>query len=232
MEQTKESKQNNYFDDTTQQAILDFQSEPDIEEKKRIFVKRIQPSFSKLIENVIFVYKFHNLGSIESLKNDCLSFLFENLYKFDGTKGSKAFSYFNVMAKNWFIQRVKIFKKKNKSDIPFDKSTVVALEKEYHEMAVISYEDEALKSEFLDLLKEEIKKWRDKFDKAQEKKVLEAIILLFENPDIINIYNKKGVYLYLREICGLNTNQIVTNLAKLKRKYSSFKRKYHTTGEV
>src|SRR5271165_2927161 len=86
-------KNPNYFDDVTQASIVKFQFEPDIEQKKKIFIEEIRPAFLKLIENIIFVYKFHSLGAIELLKNDCLSFLFENLYKFDGTKGHKAFSY-------------------------------------------------------------------------------------------------------------------------------------------
>src|SRR3989344_1202031 len=82
----------NYFDHNTEASIVKFQKEPDIENKKKIFVEEIRYSFAKLIENIIFVYKFHSLGDIEILKNDCLSFLFETLYKFDATKGHKAFS--------------------------------------------------------------------------------------------------------------------------------------------
>ena len=70
-----------------------------------------------------------------------------------------------------------------------------------------------------------------KFDKKQEKMVLEAIILLLNNPDLINIFNKKGIYLYIREITGLNTKQVVTNLSKIRKKYETFKRKYHA-GEI
>jgi hypothetical protein len=157
--------------------------------------------------------------------------LFENLHKFDGTKGHKAFSYFNVIAKNWFIQNVKTFKKKNKSDVQFDRTLLAKLEKTDNDAIVTSFEEDLLRTEFLMLLKEEVKKWRDKFDKHQEKKVLEAVILLLQNPDLISIYNKKGIYLYIREITGLNTKQVVTNLSKMKKKYKIFKKKY-LAGEI
>jgi len=176
------------------------------------------------------VYKFHSLGDIEILKNDCLSFLFETLYKFDATKGHKAFSYFNVIAKNWFIQRVKIHKKKSKSDVYFDKVLLNKLEST-DDKFVHNDEEMFINVEYLILLKEEIKKWRTKFDKKQEKMVLEAIILLLNNPDLISIYNKKGIYLYIREITGLNTKQVVTNLSKIRKKYETFKRRYYA-GEV
>lgn len=233
MQQKKKGrkKKNNYFNDDTEDSIIDFQKEINIEDKKRIFVDRIRPAFAKLVENIIFVYKFHAIGNIDVLKNDCLSFLFENLYKFDGARGHKAFSYFNVIAKNWFIQKVKVHKKRNNSDIVFDKNTLASLEKNFNEKVVVSYEDSIIRKEFVSLLKEEVKKWRDKFDKHQEKKVLEAVILLFENPELISIYNKKGIYLYIREITGLNTKQVVTNLTKLKKKYDVFKKRYNA-GEV
>lgn len=227
----KKPKSNNYFDQNTEDAIVRFQKEPNIETKKKIFVSDVRPSFLKLIENIIFVYKFHTLGEIDVLKNDCMSFLFETLYKFDATKGHKAFSYFNVIAKNWFIQKVKVHKKKNKSDVYFDKVLVNKLEKSENDALVHDYEESLINVEFLELLKEEIKKWRGKFDKKQEKLVLEAIILLINNPDLISIYNKKGIYLYIREITGLNTKQIVTNLSKIRKKYDIFKTKYDE-GEI
>jgi len=227
--QVKKPASVNYFDQNTENSIVKFQKEPDIEEKKRIFVAEIQPSFAKLIENIIFVYKFHTLGDLEMLKNDCLSFLFETLYKFDATKGHKAFSYFNVIAKNWFIQKVKIFKKKNKSDVHFDNVILNKLESD--NKLVHNHEEVLLDVEFLMLLKDEVKKWRSKFDKKQEKMVLEAVILLLNNPDLISIYNKKGIYLYIREITGLNTKQVVTNLSKVKKKYDLFKKKYQD-GEI
>lgn len=221
----------NYFDESTQSSIIKFQNEPDIEKKKIIFVKEIQPAFLKLIENIIFVYKFHALGSLELLKSDALSFLFENLYKFDGSRGHKAFSYFNVIVKNYFIQKVKVYKKKNNSDVPFDKNVISILEQTCSDKFSYSLEEELVNREFSILLKEEIKNWRDKFDKVQEKKVLEAVIMLLDNPDIITLLNKKGIYLYLREITGLNTKQCVTNLEKLRKKYRKYKTKF-LNGEV
>jgi hypothetical protein len=230
-ERKKIKKSNNYFDKKTEDAIIRLQQELDLEKKKEIFVQEIKPSFSKLIENIIFVYKFHTLGEIDILKNDCLSFLFENIYKFNGLKGHKAFSYFNVVAKHWFIQRIKINKKRLKSNVCFDSTLLNNLENSDNESIVFSYEKDILKNEFFSLLKDEAKNWRKKFEKEQEKKVLEAVILLLENPDLISIYNKKCIYLYLKEITGLNTKQIVTNLIKIRKKYNFFKKRYEA-GEI
>lgn len=104
---TKVKKEKIYFDSKTEKAIVSFQNELNIEKRKKIFIKKIKPCLDKLIENIIFTYKFHSLDNIDNLKNDCLSFLFENLNKFDPTRNFKAFSYFSVISKNFFIQKVK-----------------------------------------------------------------------------------------------------------------------------
>ncbi len=215
-----------YFDKFTEEAIIEFQKETDVEKRKKIFVDRIAPAFRKLIENIIHVYKFLNLGNIEERKNDCLSFLFENISKWDKDKGSLAFSYFNVITKNWFVQRVKGVKKKNKTDVHFDRDLLYSLEKNSEEVQVPPHEELLLSLEYMGLLKNEITSWRKKLYKKQEKLVLEAVIHLLENPDRISIYNKKAVYLYIREITGLNTKQIVTNLSKLRKRYDLFKKRY------
>lgn len=227
----KNKKKSDYFTSDTELSILEFQNEPDIEKKKSIFLKDIQPAFSKLVENIIFVYKFHTLGNIDVLKNDCMSFLFETLPKFDGTRGTKAFSYFNVVAKNWFIQQVKIHQKRARRDVQFDGIVMSKLENSNHQSVVSSFETQLVDQEFINLLKTEIKSWRTKFDKPQEKIVLEAVIVLFENPDVVPLYNKKGIYMYLREITGMNTKQVVTNLTKLRKKYQHLKSRY-LAGEV
>lgn len=221
-----ESNNKNYFHKGTEAAILEFQQEQDAEVRKDIFVADIKPAFDKLVENIVNVYHFHSIGNIDVLRFDCVSMLFENLYKFDGSKGHKAFSYFNVIAKNWFIQRGKITKKRAKVDVHFDKSMLSYLESNSDKIVVPPHEDVVVEAEFFGLLKDEIRSWENKFTKSQEKTVLDAIMHLLENPDQPPLYNKKSIYCYLREMTNLNTKQIVTNLSKFRKRYSVFKKKY------
>ena len=196
-------KENNkiYFDLTTEKAILKFQKQKNPEKKKKIFVEKIKPALDKLIENIIFTYKFHSLDNLATLKSDCLSFLFEILGKFDESRNCKAFSYLSVISKNFFIQKEKERKKKNNTDVCFDSALLSNLEKNSDILVQQSHEVKLVNKEYLDLLKDEVRKWRSKFCKKQEKAVLESVITLLENPDMIEICNKKGIYLYLREIC-------------------------------
>ena len=74
---------------------------------------------------------------------------------------------------------------------------------------------------------EEIDTWDTGSLKENEKKVLEAIKILLSSPDDIEIFNKKAIYLYIREITGLNTKQVVNNLNKMRVKYRVFKGKWN-----
>ena len=66
-------------------------------------------------------------------------------------------------------------------------------------------------------------KWENLKLKETERRVLEAIKILFNSTDEIEIFNKKAIYLYMREITGLNTKQIVNNLNRIRKRYRVFK---------
>ena len=72
----------------------------------------------------------------------------------------------------------------------------------------------------------EIDKWERLDLKENERKVLDAIKILFDSANDIDIFNKKAIYLYIREITGLNTKQVVNNLNKIRAKYGVFKQKW------
>jgi len=59
--------------------------------------------------------------------------------------------------------------------------------------------------------------------KENDQKVYKAILVLFESKDEIEIFNKKAIYLYLRELTGLNTKQVVNSLNKFRERYCEFK---------
>ena len=80
--------------------------------------------------------------------------------------------------------------------------------------------------EFFKFLKNEIDSWEHDKMKENERKVLSAVKILMESCDDIEIFNKKAIYLYLREITGLNTKQVVNNLNKMRLKYKVFKVKW------
>ena len=88
------------------------------------------------------------------------------------------------------------------------------------------YPKEREHEEFFNFLKNEIDSWEHDKMKENEEKVLNAIRILFESADDIEIFNKKAIYLYMREITGLNTKQVVNNLNKMRIRYRVFREKW------
>ncbi len=75
-------------------------------------------------------------------------------------------------------------------------------------------------------LKTEIEKWDNLPLRPNEKKTLQAIQILFDESQNIEIFNKKAIYLYIREITGLNTKQVVNSLNKIRKRYREFKKEW------
>ena len=214
----------NYFTKVHEDAIIEFNNTTDLKRREVLYTTLIGPALNEMVDKIVFTYRFTSLPNIDSLRDECKIWLVTILEKFKPEKGSKAFSYFSVVTKNWFIQKVKKNKKKNQREIEFENLSknmelkYVAIENEY--------DDQREKDEFWQHLKTEIETWDTANLKENEKKVLEAIKILITNCDDIEIFNKKAIYLYMRELTGLNTKQIVNCLNKMRKKYKTFKTKW------
>jgi len=217
-------KKNYYFTKEHQDAIVLYASTDDLKIKTDLYKRLIEPVFHEMVEKIVYTYKFTNLPNIDILKEECKIWLTTILDKFDPNKGPKAFSYFSVITKNWFIHKVKKNAIRTKREIQFE-----SLHQEAHEEYMVTkntYYDDRERFEFWKILWEEINSWETEKLKANERKVLEAIKILFDSSEDIEIFNKKAIYLYIREITGLNTKQVVSNLNKLRIKYRDFKTKW------
>ena len=214
-------KANHYFTHEHEDAIIKYAQTNCIRVRTELYVKWIQPAFDEMVDKIVFTYKFTNLPNIDVLRDECKIWLMTILDKYDPNKGSKAFSYFSVITKNWFIHKVKRQQKRNKREVDYDNISK-KFEEEYlstNESYVTNREE----NEFWTSFYGELKSWDSSTMKENDLKVYKAINILFESKDDIEIFNKKAIYLYLREITGLNTKQIVNSLKKFKKKYYSFK---------
>jgi len=218
---------NNYFTKIHEEAIVTYALSTSRSEKSKLYMSLIQPAFDEMVNKIIFTYKFNNLPNIDYLRDDCKIWLTTILDKYDPNKGSKAFSYFSVVTKNWFIHKVKKNSKDLKRQVSYeyivDNGGTDSLGASGEE---IDYAERREQMEFWTSLLTQIDKWDTGNLKANEKAVLEAVKVLLHNIDDIEIFNKKAVYLYLRELTGLNTKQVVNNLNKLREKYRIFKQRW------
>ena len=214
-----------YFTQVHEDAIVEFSSTDDYDIREVLYTKTIQPVFSQMVDKIVFTYRFTSLPDIDDLREDCKVYLATILSKFDPNKGSKAFSYFSVITKNWFIHKVKKNKKKMEREVSLD---IAELDPEIHFIDKSeSYQAKTIRKERIEQLKKEMETWQVDFSKEKEKKVYDAVMILFDSVDDIEIFNKKAIYLYLREITGMNTKQIVSQLNKMRKRYREFQKDWN-----
>ena len=212
---------NRYFTKVHENAIIQYASTDSRPKRTELYIEFIGPAFNEMVDKIVYTYKFNNLPNIDYLKDDCKLWLITILDKYDPNRKSKAFSYFSVITKNWFIHKVKQNSKKLKRDLKYEDLTTETDLKEL--VTENSYESDREQREFWLHLYKEMNSWEQLKLKENEKKVLDAIKILFDSVDQIEIFNKKAIYLYMREITGLNTKQIVNNLNRIRKKYKDFK---------
>jgi len=225
----RKSNKKHYFTQVHEDAIIRYAKSECIKERTQLYVDLIQPALDEMVDKIIYTYKFTTLPNIDPLREECKIWLTTILDKYDPSKGSKAFSYFSVITKNWFIHEVKKTSKRNRQEVDFnDIPKSIAQEK----LVVYNqYEIRREKNEFWKSFYTEVESWDTGTLKANEQKVLHAVKILFESSNDIEIFNKKAVYLYMRELTGLNTKQIVNSLNKMRAKYRDFKKKWNE-GEI
>ncbi|NCA14395.1 MAG: hypothetical protein EBS89_09720 [Proteobacteria bacterium] len=214
---------NQYFSIVTHDAILDYQKCDDHQERARLYQEVILPSFDKLVENLIFMNGFVNVtGSYTELKNDCITFLFETIHKFDASRGSKAFSYFNVVAKNWLMIKSKQRSKNLKRMVSLDDTASLTVE----DVAAIEANNtmqaqvESLKSdmqeyEIVALLND----LKDEVQNENERACMDAIFYLFDQREEIELLNKRAVFVYMRDMSSLSPKQLSAAMSAIRRRY-------------
>jgi len=224
---------NNYFTKVHEDAIVRYCKSTDNKERNELYKQYIGPVFDEMVDKIVYTYKFNTLPNIDALRDDCKNWLITILNKFDPDKGSKAFTYFSVVSKNWFIAQVKKTSKKSKKEVHIDDFYLDRTNGDrtynYYEESLVVYNtylQDRERSEFFANLSGEINKWSDMPLRPNERKTIEAVKILFAESNQIEIFNKKAIYLYIREITGLNTKQVVSSLNKIRKKYREFKKEW------
>jgi hypothetical protein len=218
----KKAKSKNYFTQDTEDAIVLYNSLSDSDEKSKIYERRIHYPFFKLTENIIHTFKFYytEVDDIEHLQHEVICFLLSKIHLFDPTKGAKAYSYFGTIAKRYLIlQNQKNYKKR------IDKAPVEELYKDdNHSYSISDHPAEDPLSKYIDLFVEHCtKNIYNLFPKQHDAEVADAILELFRKREEIDIFNKKALYIYIREMVDVKTPKITKIANQL---YDIFKDNY------
>jgi hypothetical protein len=219
---------NMYFTKETGLSIIKYCEEECPEGKKKIYEKEILPAFDKLAENLIHVYGFKSpYATSNELKVDCVSFMFETLHKWDPSRGTKAFSYFNVVAKNWYIINTRKHMKRRNRHLSIDDPNGMSTSQKnaFEEFDYVPPPDEIMikqqmKNEILTLLED----MKPKLTNENEIKCLHAVETLFSSIEELELLNKRAVLLYIREISGLDKKHLSKAMSVIRRHYRAMSR--------
>jgi len=222
---TKKKKRKVYFGQEVQDAIIEYNSSSDSGERNIIYGNRIHAAFDKLAENIINTFKFTYFDyGFNDVKHEVVAFMVMNMHKYDHTKGSKAFSYFSVVAKNYLILHNNNNYKKLKTH---DKMDVL----DRHRGNDSNYE-----SDFKTLTKEIIEYFDSNmntiFKKDRDLRIGYAIVDLMKQRDDIENFNKKAIYILIREMTDVETAHITSVVNVLKKHYKKLQNLYHKQGSI
>jgi len=221
-----------YFGKDVQEAIIRYNSEENPNIRNQIYRDEIAYAFDKLCENIINTFKFSYFDSrFEDVKNEVISFLVLNIHKYDASKGFKAFSYFSVVAKNYLIlnnnNNYKMLKTHSSS----------SSDKHYVINASVNKLEENLKDSDIQIFfNEMINFFEDKveniFKKTEDIKIAYSVIKLFKERENLENFNKKGLYLLIREMTGVQTSKITKVVNIMKRHYIKINKTFNEKGTV
>ena len=214
-----------YFTQVTQDAIIAYNNEPSLRKRNLIWNEHINHAIFKLAENIINRFKFMYMdGGVTEVKSEVVSFLLTKLPKYTEDKG-KAFSYFSIVAKNYLIQN----NNKNYKRL-INKASVNHIDWQRNignEMHLNKTHDGILDfmNQFIDWYEVKIE---DKFRLDRDKAIAYAVMELFRTRENIETYNKKALYILIREMTGAKTQYITKVVKQIKKEYETLYLKYQT----
>ena len=222
----KKKEQSYYFTKETEEYIVKYNTSTDVEYRNKIFTAHIYIPFYKLAENIIHTFKFYytDVEQIEDLKHEIVSVLLEEkISKFDPTNGAKAYSYFGTIVKRWLINYTNKNYKKLKQVGSFDD-----MEESYYPGEGRKEGYEILLSNFIDTWVDEMYKDIDmNFPKETERRIADAVLTIFKTRHDIDIFKKKALYIYIREMTDCDTPHLTKVISALKVMfYDKFQAKY------
>lgn len=213
-----------YFGSHVEEAIVNYNNCESKIKKERIFNNEIYPALNKLAENKIHGMNFYNFGSdsYSDTKHELVCHLYERLEKFNPNVGSKAFSYFDRVAINWIYANMR-----KSGEETYGRCEMIEIDNSR------DIDEEFYRSEYNDELRDFCKKWASwglqnldffyfrKEDRVidfslKDKKIANAIFNLFERSESLDIYNKKALYILIREQVDVKTQSITDVVNVLK----------------
>ena len=229
----KPKKANIYFTQETEDGIVEYLKCTDQDIRNKIFNEKINYSFHKLAENIIHTFKFYytEVDTIPELQHEVVAFLLEKLHLYNQNKG-KAFSYFGTIAKRYLILYNNANYKKLK-----DKAPIEAIDEDKSILIDIVNNNNDPQVDQLPSYLKQFTKYTDAnlfilFPKQNDARIADAILELFRKNENLDIFNKKALYIYVKEMTEASTPQITKIIKCLKLVYVKKYNEYYEHGHI
>lgn len=228
----RKKKSKIYFGKDTENAIIEYNKTEDIHERNRIYNDKISYAFDKLAENILNTFKFSYFQcSHLEVQQEVVSNLVSNIHKYKPDNG-KAFSYFSIIAKNFLILYNNGNYRKFKKHVSVDDDETTNVDLELSSIPTNPTNKKEI-TEFFGLM---IDYWDAHIEKIFKKKnelqIAYAVLEIFRNSDRIENFNKKALYLYIREMTNCKTQNITKVVNKMKDMQKRIQIEYKETGYV
>ena len=213
----------------TEAAIIEYNKSDDFKLRNRIYEDSIKYPFEKLAENILNTFKFSYFDvSKEDVQMEVISNLIEKIHMFQEGKG-KAFSYFSIVAKNYLIL------KNNGNYKRFKKTALLSEMPESWNPSDDFYETQfgAELNEFKELM---LRYWDINltrvFTKKRDIQIADAVLELFRRSQHIENFNKKHLYLLIREMTDCKTHYITKVVNEMKKHQTQMLNDYFDKGMI
>ena len=228
-----------YFNEDTEQAIIEYNKTEDQDKRNDLYNNRIKYAFEKLVESIFnkFKFSYFETGPID-VQRETVAHLVANMDKYDPNRVSKlhpkmktkAYSYFSIVAKNYLIFV------NNTNHTRFNRHSEIGEDREEHTIQLQSEDNHQKEVETAEFLKLMVEFWENNltkiFTKMRDLNIANAVIELFRNSDRIDAFNKKALYLYIREISSCKTQQITKVINKMRQYQQNIMKSYMNNGVV
>jgi hypothetical protein len=227
MPRKKKSKM--YFTEDTEKAIIEYNKTSSPSVRNRIYKEEIQYPFEKLAENILNTFKFSyfDVPKID-IQMEVVSTLIEKIHMFKEGKG-KAFSYFSIVAKNHLIL-------KNNSNYKRWKQTSLISEMPETWNPENDFYDTEMGDEYMEFRDLMLEFWEKNltviFTKKRDIQIADAVLELFRRSQYIENFNKKHLYLLIREMTDCKTHYITKVVNEMKQHQVKMLNDYLENGKI
>ena len=227
----KKNPNNNYFNETVEQAVLDYNKATSQDERDRLF-RIIYPAIAKIAEVMYNKIKPTYVDGFSlDVQYDCIAFLTEKLHMVKEGKG-KAFSYLTVTARNFYIQSNMIGYRDTKKTVSLD---YINENWDISDSDSGRVEEMEYKAKLLDGFKIYLKENVDSiFTSNKSRIIVNDIVDMIDTIDDISDFNHRNIMNTLYEKrSDLIDRHLVTKVTnKLTAHYVKYKKHYEKTGEI